>query len=67
VPSDHRIRLNEYKVTPPPARPQPAHPDPEDAVALLDPQHRLASESDLELMAEGEILEHQVAPAAKSR
>jgi hypothetical protein len=63
VPPDHRIRLNEYEVTPPLAGPQPAQPDPEDPVALLDPKPRLASECHVELMAEGEILEHQVAPA----
>jgi hypothetical protein len=34
-------------------------------LALPDPKPRLASECDVELMAEGEILEHQVAPATK--
>ena len=65
MPPDHRIRLNEYEVTPPPAWPQSAQPDPQDPVALLDPKPRLASECHIELMAEGEILEHQVAPATK--
>jgi hypothetical protein len=61
VPLDHRIRLNEYEVTPPLAWPQPARPDPQNPVALLDPKPRLASECHVELMAEGEILEHEVA------
>jgi hypothetical protein len=51
VPPDYRIRLNEYEVTPPPAWPQPAQPDPQDPVALLDPKPRLASECHVELMA----------------
>jgi hypothetical protein len=51
VPPDYRIRLNEYEVTPPPAWPQPAQPDPQDPVALPDPKPRLASECHVELMA----------------
>jgi hypothetical protein len=40
--------------------PQPGQPDPQDPVALLDPKPRLASQCHVELMAGGEILEHQV-------
>jgi hypothetical protein len=67
VPPDDGLRLNEDEVTPPPTWPQLAEPDPEDAVVLPYTQPRIASERDLQLMAEGKILQHQRAAATKRR
>jgi hypothetical protein len=61
MPTDDRLRLNEHEMTPPSTRPQPAKPDPKDAVALSNPQLRPTPECDLQLMPEGKILEHQIA------
>jgi hypothetical protein len=61
MPPDYRLGLNECEVSPPSTWPQPAKPDPKDAVALSNPQLRLPPERDLQLMPESKVLEHQVA------
>jgi hypothetical protein len=65
MPPDDGLRLNENEVPSPPTRPQPAQPNPEDAITRSNPKPRLTPEGDLQLMPEGKILERQVTATAE--
>ncbi len=67
VPANDGQRLDKDEVALPSAWPEATEPDPEDSVTLLKPQPRLAPKGDVQLMAQGQVLERQVAAAAKRR
>ncbi len=64
VPADNGRWLDDQEVVPP-ARPEPADPDPQNAIRTPQPGCGVGSEGDLELVAEDEILQRNVTPGAE--
>jgi len=66
VPAENRLRSDDEEVVLP-GRPEPADPDPQNAVRAPQPGRGVGSEGDLELVAENEILQREVTPGAEGR
>jgi len=60
VPPQDGFWLHHPKVLPPAARPDAAKPDPEDSILSTEAGLRVGAQRDLELVAEGEVLESDI-------
>lgn len=64
MPTDHRLRLHDPKVTIPPVWPNPAKPDPENAIGVAEAGFRLGAMKNLELVTKSQVLEDEVTTRA---
>ena len=61
MPADHRFWANDGQVPSPRTRPDPPEPDPEDTIGSTQARLRPGPSEDFELVAQGQILEDEVA------
>ena len=66
MPADDGLRLDENEMVLPPAWPEPKEPDPQDPVALPEPELRLVAKRDLQLLPQCQVSKNQVATSGKT-
>jgi len=66
VPAEDGLRSDDEDVVPP-GGPESADPDPQNAIRAPQPGYWVGSESNLELVAEDEILQRDITPGAEGR
>lgn len=60
MPADHRLRLHDSQLSAPSLRPEPPHPEPKDAIPVVQARFGLAAKEHLELMWQDQVLERKV-------
>ncbi len=60
MPAHDRLRLDQTKVRSPGSRPNAAKPNLEDSVRSTEAGTRVGAQGDLELMAEDQVVQHEV-------
>ncbi len=60
VPAQDCLRLHHLELPAPSLRPEMAHSDPQDSIRSPEPGMRVGAQSDLELMAEDQVLEREI-------